>query len=107
MGHLSRRGFITAGIVALAPAVSLIRALRGTSSSASSETDVDIVEFSDAGERKALVRVPIIVKTVEEWKRQLTPLAYHVARERGTEIPFTGEYWNLHESGLFRCRCCE
>lgn len=32
---------------------------------------------------------------------------YHVAREKGTEAPFTGEYWNTHEKGMFRCAICD
>ena len=47
-----------------------------------------------------------IVKTNEEWKKQLTPEQYHVARQKGTEPAFTGKYWNNHEKGLYRCACC-
>jgi peptide-methionine (R)-S-oxide reductase len=47
-----------------------------------------------------------VVKTKEEWKKQLTPLQYHVAREKGTERAFTGEYWNSHEKGVYQCVCC-
>ncbi|MCL4395666.1 MAG: peptide-methionine (R)-S-oxide reductase MsrB [Chloroflexi bacterium] len=45
-------------------------------------------------------------KTEQEWRSQLTPQQYHVTREKGTERAFTGEYWNSHESGTFRCVCC-
>ena len=47
-----------------------------------------------------------IVKTNEEWKKQLTPEQYHVARQKGTEPAFTGKYWNNHEKGVYRCACC-
>jgi peptide-methionine (R)-S-oxide reductase len=47
-----------------------------------------------------------IVKTNEEWKKQLTPEQYHVARQKGTEPAFTGKYWNNHEKGIYRCACC-
>ncbi len=49
---------------------------------------------------------PKVVKTNEEWRRQLTPQQYHVTREKGTERAFTGEYWNTHTPGVFRCICC-
>ena len=47
-----------------------------------------------------------VSKTEEEWKKQLTPLQYHVTREKGTERAFSGEYWDLHDQGIFRCVCC-
>ena len=68
---------------------------------------VMIVEFSDAGKRLNVVSVPKIVKSDEEWRKQLSPAAFEIARRAGTEPAFTGEYWNLHESGLFRCVCCD
>lgn len=47
-----------------------------------------------------------VVKTAEEWRRQLTPEQYRVTRERGTEQAFTGEYSDHHEAGIYRCVCC-
>ncbi len=47
-----------------------------------------------------------ISKTDQEWREQLTPQQYHVTREKGTERAFTGEYWNLHQAGIFQCVCC-
>ena len=67
---------------------------------------VKIVEFTDSGQRKGVVRVEKIVKTDDEWKKQLTPEQYEVSRHAGTERPFTGKYWNNHEHGLYRCICC-
>ena len=69
--------------------------------------DVAIVEFSDAGERLRTVKLTKVVKSKAEWRRQLSEDAYHITREAGTETPFTGAYWNLHDKGMFRCICCD
>ena len=69
--------------------------------------DVTIVRFSDAGKRLGKTRVPLMVKSEEEWRRQLSPAAFEITRQAGTELAFTGQYWNLHEAGLFRCICCD
>ena len=45
-------------------------------------------------------------KSAAEWKQELTPEQYHVCREKGTETAFTGQYWDCHEKGLYRCACC-
>jgi peptide-methionine (R)-S-oxide reductase len=68
--------------------------------------EVDIVGFTDAGERKDKVHVPKVVKSESEWKQQLSPGAYNVTREEGTEMAFSGQYWNNHDQGLYRCVCC-
>jgi peptide-methionine (R)-S-oxide reductase len=47
-----------------------------------------------------------IKRSSEEWKKELTPEQYHVCREKGTERAFTGQFWNHHEAGLYRCACC-
>jgi peptide-methionine (R)-S-oxide reductase len=69
--------------------------------------DVTIVDFADNGERRGAARVPKVVKSEAEWRKQLSPLAFAIARERGTERPFTGAYWDLHDKGIFRCICCD
>jgi peptide-methionine (R)-S-oxide reductase len=47
-----------------------------------------------------------IKKTDQEWKQQLTAEQFYVARQKGTEPAFTGEFWDMHEDGVYRCVCC-
>jgi peptide-methionine (R)-S-oxide reductase len=49
---------------------------------------------------------PEVTKTDAEWREQLTPEQYAVARQGGTERAFTGKYWDCHEDGTYRCVCC-
>jgi peptide-methionine (R)-S-oxide reductase len=55
---------------------------------------------------KATENTGKIEKTEEEWRQQLTPEQYQVARQCGTEPAFTGKYWNNHEDGTYTCVCC-
>ncbi len=68
---------------------------------------VTIVEYSDAGIRQEVKDVPKIVRSEKEWRAQLSPIAFDVTRRAGTERPFTGATWNLHDKGLYRCVCCD
>ncbi|MGX7666795.1 peptide-methionine (R)-S-oxide reductase MsrB [Flavobacterium pedocola] len=61
-------------------------------------------------EKKKVTQTPAtnsIVKTDAEWKAKLTPEQYEVLREKGTERPYTGEYWKHFEKGTYVCAACE
>ena len=47
-----------------------------------------------------------ITKTDAEWRAELTPDQYEVTRKKGTERPFTGAYYNLHDKGVYLCVDC-
>jgi methionine-R-sulfoxide reductase len=47
-----------------------------------------------------------VEKTDAEWRAQLTPEQFRVARQHGTERAFTGAYWDHHDNGVYTCVCC-
>ncbi|MBE0596057.1 MAG: peptide-methionine (R)-S-oxide reductase MsrB [Desulfuromonadales bacterium] len=47
-----------------------------------------------------------VIKTEDEWRRELTPEQYRVIRKKGTEPPFANAYWDHHAEGVYRCAAC-
>jgi peptide-methionine (R)-S-oxide reductase len=69
--------------------------------------EVSIENFSAAGKSQGIVRVPKVVKTDAEWRARLSPAAYDVTRQAGTERPYSGEYVGNHADGIYHCVCCD
>lgn len=47
-----------------------------------------------------------VIKTDQEWRKQLSPEQYQVTRKAGTEPAFTGKYWKTKDQGTYTCVCC-
>ena len=47
-----------------------------------------------------------LMKSDVDWKKQLTPEQYEICRNKGTETPFSGEYNDCKEKGIYKCVCC-
>ncbi len=69
--------------------------------------EVTIVQFSDSGKRLATVKIARVVKSEEEWRRELPRGVFEITRHADTEIAFTGKLLNVHDAGVFRCICCD
>jgi peptide-methionine (R)-S-oxide reductase len=69
--------------------------------------NVTVVQFSADGKRIGKVTVPRVIKTDDDWRRQLSQTSYWVTRHADTERPFTGATWNEHGHGIFRCIACD
>jgi len=110
LGKFQRRTFLVGSASALAG--TLLWWLRQprlieAASAEQSPQQVTIVEFSDSGQRLKKVSVPKVIKTDAEWRKQLSPAAFAITRHAETEFAYSGKYWNLHDSGLYRCVCCD
>lgn len=108
VGKADRRGFLV--VAASAAAGALLwswRRPRVLAAVSAEPKEVTIVQFSDAGKRLQKIRVMRVVKTEDEWRKLLSSTAFEVTRHADTEMAFSGQYWNLHDGGLYRCICCE
>ena len=63
----------------------------------------DVMRLADKGNPLPPKRIE---KNDEDWKKILTPEQYMIARKKGTEQAFTGEYCEAHDPGLYACLCC-
>ncbi len=110
---LSRRLFAAAALATLAGGVALARwvspanaTTAGPATGADPHRSVDIENFAATGQSAGVVSVDKLVKSEAEWRAALSPMAYRVTRQEGTEVPFSGEYAASHADGLYRCVCC-
>jgi peptide-methionine (R)-S-oxide reductase len=69
--------------------------------------DVTVILFDDSGKKLKKATVPRVVKSLDEWRKQLPSGVFDITRRADTEMAFTGKYWNLHEKGIYRCICCD
>ncbi len=103
----SRRAFLmTAAGACGAVALGRLQGPQTAIAAGSGTKTVTIVEFAANGKATGKITVPRMVKTDAEWRALLSPISYEVTRRAGTERAYTGDTWNLHDTGLFRCVCC-
>jgi peptide-methionine (R)-S-oxide reductase len=107
-GSTRRTLVFTAGAAALLAGVAILPRLaaRAGTTNLGTPGTVEIEEFDAAGKSLGLRTVEKVVKSEAEWRAQLSPLAFEVTRQEGTEQSFTGPWLDVHEAGIFRCVCC-
>ncbi len=112
MNNLTRRGFIF-GSATLASYGLLIGVQRACFSAFANgqreESDrgqATIIEFAENSTRIGAKSVAKLRRTNDEWKRLLTPGQYQVTRRAATEFAYSGELYDQHAPGLYRCVCC-
>ncbi len=99
---MQRRQFLS-----LFSGIGLAYATRSFAGPGSASDKVTIMQFSDDGKPLGRVTLPKVRKTEAEWKKQLSPLAYEVTRRQGTERAYSQPGYDRHDSGLYRCVCCD
>lgn len=104
---MNRRQRLTVSLVSMAMSFALLSAGRGEDGAkpaANGKATTKESARAAAGETKKIEKV---VKSAAEWRKQLTPNQYKVARLKGTEPAFSGEYWNSKKPGVYHCVCCD
>lgn len=99
-GSMKRKTILAVFILLLAGGVFLT-----INSEKSNRAGGSTVTVYDADKGKTVIRERV-VKSEEEWKKKLTPMAFRVLRGKGTERAFTGKYDKFHEKGIYRCAGC-
>jgi peptide-methionine (R)-S-oxide reductase len=97
-----RRGFLF-GIAGVAVA----SGLNAATDKPTVKKMVRIVQFDAAGNRTGVQEVDKVVKSEDEWRKQLSPEQFDVTRRKGTERAFSGKYADNHADGLYHCICCD
>ena len=112
-GRLTRRAFVFSAAGAISAiafwglrrsTIAAARPLRPDEGAGQREA---IAQFSADGKTPGRVIVPRVIKSDDEWKRQLDETSYWVTRHADTERPYTGATWNEHGHGIFRCIGCD
>jgi len=101
-----RRGFLLSGFAAVSAWALHRTPVAGALQVLTPAGDVTVERFSAAGKSEGIVKLPMVVKTEAEWKKQLSAASFYVTRQEGTERAFTGKYADNHADGLYRCICC-
>jgi methionine-R-sulfoxide reductase len=101
-------GGLVAGLAIVAMAADTGSGTTAKPAAQTGATPTVVVRLLDAdGHLSAPTAVPKVIKTDAEWKKQLTPEQYQIARGKGTEPPFCGAFYDAKKPGVYYCICCD
>ena len=101
----SRRAFLRHGLLGAAVlGVAPLRRLWAADGSAPAQVMLEF--FDDNGRDLGLRAFAKPQLSAEQWRQRLSSESFHVTREAGTEFAYSGQYWNNHGKGLYRCIAC-
>ncbi len=86
--------------------ITLAYTVRSFAAMPSAGARVTIMQFSDDGKPLGRVTLPKVDNDAE-WRKRLSPLAYRVTRQEGTEAAYSQPGYDRHDPGLYRCVCCD
>ena len=102
----ARRGFLLSSTIACAAVVLGFTRQSEAAATAAVPKNIRLVEFSNAGKRLQVTVLAKVVRTDAQWRKQLSPAAYRITRQAGTERPYSGKYADHRAAGVYRCICC-
>ncbi len=98
---MQRRQFLS-----LLSGIGLAYTTRSFAGTAFAGDKVTVMQFSDEGKPLGRITLPKVNKDAE-WRKRLSPLAYEVTRQGGTERAYSQPGYDRHDPGLYRCVCCD
>ena len=104
---ISRRRALVIAPFALGGFVAILQPWGRSGDGSGANVKVSIVEFDDSGRMRGRGVRQKVTRSDSAWRERLTAQQYWSTRRGTTDTPYTGSYFRLEASGLFRCVCCE